>query len=263
MIQTPLIALAERIYRALLALYPADYRLEYGVWMVQVFRDVSRDVYRRQGLAGLVFWWCATLFDLIRTVVEQRRKSTMSKSTLIELTGIFLIVGGVCAAIAAISQLQQDPYNQFLLYAVIFILPAYMLIGLGNVGLALRNGDAAGVWGRLALIVSGVGALILVAAFGLRLMAWNLHYVGLGVHACGALLFGLIHLRMRVLPIPRGLPLLLGLLPLLAIFGIFRTSVEGDADYGSFIYLFGSGLVWLMIGIAVHRQQLQRLPAAI
>jgi len=75
---TPVLALAERLYRALLNLYPAGYRREYGALMVQVFRDMSRDVYHRRGLVGLIGWWCATLFDLIRTVIEQRREVVCS-----------------------------------------------------------------------------------------------------------------------------------------------------------------------------------------
>jgi len=80
MSQTPLIALAERLYRALLFLYPAKYRHEYGALMVQVFRDMSRDSYHRRGVLGLALWWWATFFDLIRTVIEQRREAVMPES---------------------------------------------------------------------------------------------------------------------------------------------------------------------------------------
>jgi hypothetical protein len=83
MATTPLIALAERLYRFLLMLYPAHYRQEYGLLMVQVFRDMSRASYKRRGAVGLALWWCATLLDLIRTIIEQRREASMSKSTLI------------------------------------------------------------------------------------------------------------------------------------------------------------------------------------
>jgi hypothetical protein len=83
MATTPLIALAERLYRLLLVFYPAQYRQKYGLLMVQVFRDMSRTSYHRRGVVGLALWWCATLLDLIRTVIEQRKEARMSKSTLI------------------------------------------------------------------------------------------------------------------------------------------------------------------------------------
>jgi hypothetical protein len=72
-----LITLAERVYRILLALYPTEFRQAYGAAMVQVFRDVSRE---QEGLRGLVYWWGATLFDLVRTALQQRRE-VMSAST--------------------------------------------------------------------------------------------------------------------------------------------------------------------------------------
>jgi hypothetical protein len=69
--QTSWIALFERFYRALLILYPAKYRLEYGSAMVQVFRDMCRNVYHEQGQTGLARWWVVTLTDLVRTAIEQ------------------------------------------------------------------------------------------------------------------------------------------------------------------------------------------------
>jgi hypothetical protein len=35
----PIVMFAERGYRVLLRLYPADHRAEYGHWMAQAFRD--------------------------------------------------------------------------------------------------------------------------------------------------------------------------------------------------------------------------------
>jgi hypothetical protein len=40
MLQSPSLAVSEHIYRALVLLYPAAYRREYGDLMVQVFRDM-------------------------------------------------------------------------------------------------------------------------------------------------------------------------------------------------------------------------------
>lgn len=51
--------------------------------MVQVFRDVAQDSFRKHGMIGLVGWWCAALLDLTYTVIEQRRTANMSKSTFI------------------------------------------------------------------------------------------------------------------------------------------------------------------------------------
>jgi hypothetical protein len=114
-IPTPMLSIAERVYHALLILYPSDYRRDYGSLMVQVFRDVSRDRYREQGPAGIALWWCATLLDLTLTVIEQRRKVrfAMVKSRLIQLTGILLVAGGICGVIAAFSQLQPGSHYTY------------------------------------------------------------------------------------------------------------------------------------------------------
>ena len=41
-----LLVLSERVYGALLILYPADFCYEYAQHMLQVFRDIGRDAYR-------------------------------------------------------------------------------------------------------------------------------------------------------------------------------------------------------------------------
>jgi len=81
--ETPFITLSARLYRMLLILYPSEYRHEYGEVMLQLFRDVSRDRYRRGGRAGLAGWWCAALLDLGRTVIAQRGGTIMTDVTRI------------------------------------------------------------------------------------------------------------------------------------------------------------------------------------
>jgi hypothetical protein len=262
LMQTPWIALSARVYRVLLVFYPADYRREYGALMVQVFRDVSRDTYRSEGWAGIAFWWCATLLDLTLTVIEQRRKVrfVMSKSMFVQLTGIFLIVGGLCGMIAAFSQLQPGShYTYYGVYqiAILLLCPAYLLIGLGNFGLALRHSETAGVVPRLVLIVMMMGALLMATGIVLTQIQdsfWNIWMIGLLIHTIGTLIFGLVHLRTPILPVWRGLPLLIGLLPLPMVFGIFRTSADNGADLGGFIYLIGFA-AWIGVGFAVRKHQ--------
>ena len=60
-------SLSPRLYRLLLAIYPADFRREYGREMQQVFCDLCRDELRRNGKLGLLRLWLRTLADLIRT----------------------------------------------------------------------------------------------------------------------------------------------------------------------------------------------------
>ena len=103
-----LLALSEQLYRTLLILYPVDFRQEYGQPMLQVFRDRCRDVYRQGGARELVHWWATTLFDLIETVIVERRKKgfMMSQSKLMQWSGWLFMLGGIFFTLSSISQLQ-------------------------------------------------------------------------------------------------------------------------------------------------------------
>src|SRR5690606_40033090 len=54
-----------------------------------IFRDVCRDVYRQGGAGELVKWWVATCFDLLQTVITERRKGSfiMSETRFIQWSG--------------------------------------------------------------------------------------------------------------------------------------------------------------------------------
>jgi hypothetical protein len=69
------LAVSTRLYRLLLAAYPAEFRHEYGAHMAQVFRDRCREEQgRRRGVgssAGLARVWMETILDLARTAPEE------------------------------------------------------------------------------------------------------------------------------------------------------------------------------------------------
>lgn len=60
-----------RVYRMLLAAYPADFRREYGPLMLQVFRDSARDIKRRDGKLATGKFWLAILGDLVVSASKQ------------------------------------------------------------------------------------------------------------------------------------------------------------------------------------------------
>lgn len=70
-----------RLYRLLLAAYPASFRSEYGDAMVQLFRDTTRDAYRRRGLLGLAAMWLRTLADFTISVPRQHRDKPVAASS--------------------------------------------------------------------------------------------------------------------------------------------------------------------------------------
>lgn len=263
MMQTKWITLSAHIYGVLLMLYPANFRQQYGALMQQIFRDMARDCYRRQGAAGLAIWWCRTLLDLTLTVIEQHRKVRlgMSKSTFMQLTGILLIVGGALSGAAAFSQLQPgDHYTYYGIYQFLIWLaaPGWLLLGLGCVGLALRYSAALGRAGQWTLYVTSIGFVAM--AVGLVAMSiddrlWNF-WMGAGLlHVAGLTLFGLLHARKSVLPVFRWLPLQIAGGWLVMLLGILRTNSQTTNNILAFLFVFGMGLAWLAIGMAVNRQQ--------
>jgi putative ABC transport system permease protein len=59
-------SIADRLYRALLRLFPAEFRGDFGDDMVDDFRDQRQDAYRARGIAGVVRVWLSALGDVAR-----------------------------------------------------------------------------------------------------------------------------------------------------------------------------------------------------
>jgi hypothetical protein len=257
------IALSGHVYGALLNLYPVVYRREYGWLMRQVFRDVSRDRYYSHGLVVIALWWCRTLFDLTLTVLEERRKAefVFSKSTIAQLTGILLVLGGAFGALAAFSQLQPDDhYTYYGVYQLLIWLlaPSYLLIGLGCIGLALRYDEALGSLRRWTLYLTAVGSWVMavgIVATSMNDDWWELWLAGGVMHLAGLAAFGLLHLQKPTLPIFRALPLMIAGGWLAMMLGILRTTSQTSNNALAFLIVVGTGLAWLAIGQAVNRQQ--------
>jgi hypothetical protein len=91
----------ERVYRALLLLYPRRFRREYGALMVQLRRDQRRDRGRRA--------WLTTFRDLVTTIPARNLEAFMAMSTHGKLVAaaiatslgilVFAAVGGAWGAI--------------------------------------------------------------------------------------------------------------------------------------------------------------------
>ncbi len=74
------LSFSDRMYRLLLAGYPAAFRQRYGVEMAQVFRDCCRAAYRANGPLGLTLLWFPTLWDWALTAARERVSESLSRS---------------------------------------------------------------------------------------------------------------------------------------------------------------------------------------
>lgn len=77
-----MLRISERIYSAMLVLYPKEFRDAYGPHMMQVFRDEYRAVLEQAGVAELVALWTRTVLDLFFTALAERRKVSAETSRI-------------------------------------------------------------------------------------------------------------------------------------------------------------------------------------
>ncbi|MFB3128010.1 MAG: hypothetical protein ACE1Z8_11065 [Candidatus Acidiferrales bacterium] len=62
---------SERLFRALLRLFPFDFRWKHGREMEQAFREQQREEERQGGTMGTLKLWWATLVDIARTAPRE------------------------------------------------------------------------------------------------------------------------------------------------------------------------------------------------
>lgn len=69
------LTISERVYKALLAVYPKGFREEYGPQMVRDFRDLCLEELESGGVAGFARLWGRTALDLATTALVERSSS--------------------------------------------------------------------------------------------------------------------------------------------------------------------------------------------
>lgn len=167
---SPFIENSVKLYGALLYLYPADHREEYGWLMVQLFRDKAYDAYKQDGDVGIILHWLATLLDLIISVLNERREKgfTMSFNFLGKIRSPMLMLAGILLTLSAYSNLKPAPwYIERPLYdaAEALFVPAMVIFGLGLTGLLIAGHRAMAKIAQLALIGT------ILASLGIGLVA--------------------------------------------------------------------------------------------
>ena len=97
--------LSEKVYRALLLLYPREHRREYGDLMVQLFLDRMR--YDGGGLRGMVVW-TQTMPDLAVSAFDEHKKGeNMKKRMLIAVVSIVALLTVAAGVGVVMSQSEE------------------------------------------------------------------------------------------------------------------------------------------------------------
>ncbi len=263
-----MLSFSDRLYRRFLWAYPAEYKEAFTEEMAQVFRDLCREIYEREGSAGLLELWLTTLFDLIKTALEERLKeaTTMTKEKLISLSGWALMLAAVAFVLGfglggGESSFDDPLGGQDALYEygqLVLIPLAMLLFAAGMLGLRSRYGDKVGSFGSISLAIGAVGGAIgFVGAIGLGLgdgdLWWIVWLLGMLLVLVGLLLFGISAIRKRPLSRWNALPLLTGSLFLLfPIMGAITGSDNLGVPIMATIFLL-IGVGFAALGYVVQR----------
>lgn len=67
---------AERVYSALLSLYPVRFRVRFAPEMMQLYRDCCHDALEKGEAAVLAAFWISAVRDLLFSVLRERRRES-------------------------------------------------------------------------------------------------------------------------------------------------------------------------------------------
>jgi len=163
MASTPISAasFSERVYEWLLVVYPAAYRREYGPLMLQLFRDLRRDTWRRGKRWGLAMLWLRVLGDVGTTAwaehVSEFRRSIVNKPVekfgVPPSWGIWLIVSAAILAAGLLTKVLMSETGQSILLATAVLIAAN-LIAATIMEVVTRSGGA--ILGAMLTLVASV-----------------------------------------------------------------------------------------------------------
>lgn len=275
---------SERLYGALLHLYPKEFRAAYGRQMHLTFRDACWLAYHRNGTGGLLALWLPTLLDLFKSVLEEWARQgeiTMFKERLITLAGPLTILVGAMWAVASIGHfafqtgLARD--EALLGFIAIPFFFSFVPLLFALTGTQLRFHQSAGVLGRLGLALSVAGgAGVIVSVLANILLGGGAPeveqrpWVNYAAVVCflsiriGYILFGVNALRYRLLPRWNLLPLLLGATVVLSLpFDWFGAPAFLPSQLVTpFLHFAITGACWVLLGIALMDLRREPQPTA-
>ena len=279
---------SERLYGALLYLYPKKFRAAYGQQMRLTFRAACQVAYRQNGAGGLLALWLPTLFDLLKSALEERARQgeiTMSKERLIALTGPLTILVGSMWVVVSLSDLvlriglggDEKFWDLFVAFLSIPFFLSFVPLLFALIGTRLRFHQAAGVPGKVGLALSVAGCAGVIISVLANLLLGSVApegdprpWVSYAAVVCllsiriGYILFGVDALRYRLLPRWNLLPLLLGSTVVLSLpFDWFGVPAFLPVQRATpFLHFAFTGACWVMLGMAMMSQSREPQPTA-
>jgi len=68
---------SERVYTALLSLYPVRFRVRFAPEMLQLFRDCCHDALEKGEVAVLAAFWLRAMRDLFLSIIRERQREVL------------------------------------------------------------------------------------------------------------------------------------------------------------------------------------------
>ncbi len=98
---------SERLYNALLSLYPIRFRVRFAPEMMQLFRDCCHDALRKGELAVFAAFWLRAIRDLLYSVLRERGRELVgpldSEHPLMGIVDLLLIPSMVTIKLVALG----------------------------------------------------------------------------------------------------------------------------------------------------------------
>jgi hypothetical protein len=245
----------ERVYRALLGLYPAAFRRRFGEDLVQLFHDRLRDACSGRSSGGAAVAWTELLADVVVTASHEhlRRNRTVAHSlaTSPSVTTRILGLAGVAAGLVILAAYVIDlPSGVFRDRLIVF---AVGVSGIG-IGVHLRQSARAPMlsWAVTVALVAA-NAFFLVSVIFLEPGNIGVFWAGLALWLASAAFGGASSLIGAVSRIG-GWALAVG--SLLALTGIDRLGLVSESNPTYFNTLSQVGIVtvalgWIVLGLDV------------
>jgi len=152
---------SERLYNALLSLYPVGFRIRFSREMLQLFRDCSHDALEKGEIAVLVWFWMRAARDLFISVLRERQRELVGPldedHPLMALVDALLIPSMVTAKLAVLGPIltlmvrggYDMPGNQFIATSGFFSLAIGTLAVAASVVIT-RLRPTARLWVKLS-----------------------------------------------------------------------------------------------------------------
>ncbi len=257
---------AERVYRGILCLYPAEFRRRFGEDMVQLFHDRLRDARSGRALGGTAPAWIALLVDAVVTASREhlRRYRTVAHSlssapsTASRVLGVAGIVAGLAILAAFVIDLPSGLFRDRLIVFGIGV------IAIG-IGVHRRQASRASTASLAATAVLGVAVAFFLLTVVLEAPAIAVFWSGMALWL-GSAAFGAVAAMIGVVSRIGGWAVAVG--SLLTLTGIDRLGLVSEASPTIFNTLSQVGIVtmavgWILLGldIAMRRITTQHAPA--